>query len=163
MAAQTQPFHWHYDELDDKNFQIHGRTLLLTVILFSLFLLFTLLCLYARWVCRYRQRPATANDPALSASTTLPATQSGRSLGLDPAIIDSLPITLHRSSTTPADETQCSICITIFEDQEKVKVLPLCSHGFHPECVDKWLSNQSSCPLCRASILADPISDSVIP
>ncbi|EXB29971.1 RING-H2 finger protein ATL66 [Morus notabilis] len=50
---------------------------------------------------------------------------------------------------------ECSICLGVFEDGEKVKVLPGCSHCYHPECVDRWLSAQPSCPLCRASLRVD--------
>ncbi|KAJ4970101.1 hypothetical protein NE237_003200 [Protea cynaroides] len=154
MATQAQHFHWHFYEHDNKDFQFHGRTLLF-IIFFTLFLLFTLLCLYARWLYRYHRRSATATAAAASASTSHQTTPPIRSVGLDPATVDSLPIILHHSSISSADETQCSICITTFKEQENVKVLPRCSHAFHPECVDKWLSTQSSCPLCRASLLAD--------
>ncbi|MCL7041579.1 hypothetical protein MKW94_016106 [Papaver nudicaule] len=40
----------------------------------------------------------------------------------------------------------------MFEDEEKVKILPNCKHCYHPECVDAWLVTHSSCPLCRSSL-----------
>ncbi|OVA02747.1 zinc finger protein [Macleaya cordata] len=49
-----------------------------------------------------------------------------------------------------AGAAQCSICLTTFKDEEKVKVLPDCNHSYHPECVDRWLITHSNCPLCRA-------------
>ncbi|XP_068667750.1 RING-H2 finger protein ATL66-like [Aristolochia californica] len=150
MASQdSQPFHWHYGELDDKNFQIHGKGLLLIVVLFAVLLFFTLLCLYARWVCRYRRQlsPGPLADGHHHATNIPPLHQR---TGLDPAAISSIPVLLH--VTSPADDVQCSICLSNFVEGEKVKVLPLCHHTFHPECVDKWLRTHSSCPLCRAAL-----------
>nr|GLL28019.1 RING-H2 finger protein ATL66 [Ipomoea trifida]GMD02097.1 RING-H2 finger protein ATL66-like [Ipomoea batatas] len=43
------PFHWHYSEFDDSNFQIRGRTLFFIVVLFAIILLITFVVLYARW------------------------------------------------------------------------------------------------------------------
>ena len=33
----------------------------------------------------------------------------------------------------------CSICLTDFESGNKVKVLPVCGHTFHGECLEQWL------------------------
>ncbi|KAK9159137.1 hypothetical protein Scep_005711 [Stephania cephalantha] len=147
--SQEQPFHWHYSGFEDKSFHFHGRALLLIIILFSLLILFTLLCLYARWVCRYSD-----HQPAAS-TTNAAAPPDGTAAGLDHATINSFPTLLHCSSS---DETaaQCSICLSSFRDEEKVKVLPDCNHTYHPHCVDEWLSSRSSCPLCRASLRLHP-------
>ncbi|XP_052199811.1 RING-H2 finger protein ATL66-like [Diospyros lotus] len=147
MASQeSQPYHWHYTEFDDRNFQISGRTFFSVVVLFSIIiLLITLLLIYARWVCSFRRLPTGAAPP--------PPPQPQ---GLDAATISGLPIKLHHSSatTTSIGEWECCICLGIFQDGEKVKVLPKCHHCYHSECVDKWLSSQSSCPLCRSSLRA---------
>ncbi|MBA0708082.1 hypothetical protein Golax_020070 [Gossypium laxum] len=76
------------------------------------------------------------------------ATPPGSSLGLDPNAINNLPIILY----TKGEETECCICLGVFEDEEMVKVLPQCNHVYHSQCVDKWLGSQSSCPLCRACL-----------
>ncbi|XP_062156868.1 RING-H2 finger protein ATL66 [Alnus glutinosa] len=143
-SQYSQAFHWHFTALDDDNFEIQGRTLFLVVVLFSVILLFTLLYLYARWVCRYRHPFPHA----------LPPPPPPRSRGLDPLTIKTLPIALHRSSEAPnsREQAECCICLGVFEDGDKVKVLPLCRHCYHPECVDRWLSVHSSCPLCRGSL-----------
>ncbi|MFS7958237.1 putative transcription factor C2H2 family [Helianthus anomalus] len=146
MTSQDT-FHWRYDELDDKNFQIRGRTVFFIIVLFSVVISITLIFLYIRWICRFSSS---------AAATVTNTTPFSRTKGLDSAVIDGLPIVLHhRNSTTSLGVDECCICLGVFEEGEKVKVLPKCFHGYHCECVDKWLTTHSSCPICRAPILVD--------
>ncbi|OEL29595.1 hypothetical protein BAE44_0009386 [Dichanthelium oligosanthes] len=50
-------------------------------------------------------------------------------------------------------EDVCAICLGEFADGEKVRVLPLCGHGFHVPCVDAWLLSRGSCPTCRRPVV----------
>lgn len=54
----------------------------------------------------------------------------------------------------PQSEATCSICLEEFEEGSMVRELP-CGHLFHSGCVDKWLSLNPTCPLCREGILED--------
>ncbi|KAI5237253.1 E3 Ubiquitin-Protein Ligase Rlim [Manis pentadactyla] len=67
------------------------------------------------------------------------------SRGLTKARIDSLPVRSFRKNLT---ETSCCICITDYEEGSKVRILP-CSHSFHTYCIDHWLAEKSTCPVCR--------------
>ncbi|MCL7023502.1 hypothetical protein MKW94_013670 [Papaver nudicaule] len=49
----------------------------------------------------------------------------------------------------------CAVCLCEFEDDDKLRLLPKCSHAFHLECIDTWLLSHSTCPLCRDSLLPD--------
>lgn len=52
--------------------------------------------------------------------------------------------------------TSCSICIDDFENGERLRVLPKCSHAFHTDCLMPWLTErQSCCPLCKRNVLSD--------
>lgn len=43
----------------------------------------------------------------------------------------------------------CPICYE--ETEDKFKELK-CKHTFHEKCVDKWLSNHNTCPMCRTKV-----------
>jgi E3 ubiquitin-protein ligase ATL6/9/15/31/42/55 len=47
---------------------------------------------------------------------------------------------------------ECAVCLTAFEDDDDLRLLPHCSHAFHPECIDPWLQSRATCPLCRANL-----------
>ncbi|XP_006257042.2 E3 ubiquitin-protein ligase RLIM-like [Rattus norvegicus] len=46
----------------------------------------------------------------------------------------------------------CSICITPYTQNSKIRVLP-CFHEYHDKCIDRWLSDNSTCPICRKQII----------
>ncbi|XVF16447.1 hypothetical protein REPUB_Repub10bG0031500 [Reevesia pubescens] len=52
------------------------------------------------------------------------------------------------SSSSPVD---CAVCLENFKMGEKCRLLPLCMHSFHAECVDSWLLRNPICPICRTS------------
>lgn len=52
----------------------------------------------------------------------------------------------------------CPICLSDFDSEEKLRVLP-CSHHFHGECVDEWLRVNSTCPSCRRDVSNSPLVD----
>ena len=56
----------------------------------------------------------------------------------------------------PAGE-ECAVCLAEYAGGEEVRVLPACRHGFHRECVDRWLLTRApTCPVCRATVAARP-------
>ncbi|KAL1549963.1 RING-type E3 ubiquitin transferase [Salvia divinorum] len=52
------------------------------------------------------------------------------------------------------EETECIICLADFKVGEKIRVLDKCNHGFHLNCIQKWLNSHSSCPTCRTNCSA---------
>ncbi|PKU84291.1 RING-H2 finger protein ATL52-like [Dendrobium catenatum] len=50
------------------------------------------------------------------------------------------------------EERMCAVCLSEFEDGEKVRFLPECGHCFHVECIDKWFRRNSTCPMCRQAL-----------
>ena len=49
------------------------------------------------------------------------------------------------------------ICIEAQNESSDIRVLA-CGHSFHRSCIDRWLFHRSTCPLCRARILAQNVT-----
>ncbi|XP_004690157.1 PREDICTED: E3 ubiquitin-protein ligase RLIM-like [Condylura cristata] len=73
------------------------------------------------------------------------------STGLTKAQIDNLAV---RSFGENDALKSCTICITEFTEGNRIRVLP-CHHEFHIHCVDRWLSENTTCPICRGEVV-DP-------
>lgn len=69
--------------------------------------------------------------------------------GVDKKVIQYLPLFRFASLRGQKDGLECSVCLTKFESEEVLRLLPKCKHAFHVECVDTWLDTHSTCPLCR--------------
>ncbi|CAG8623976.1 30501_t:CDS:2 [Racocetra persica] len=50
------------------------------------------------------------------------------------------------------DDAVCSICLSSYEDGDELRNL-WCSHHFHKDCVDEWLSLNRRCPMCRMDVV----------
>jgi hypothetical protein len=46
------------------------------------------------------------------------------------------------------------VCLEEYEAKDVVRVLPACGHAFHAACIDAWLRQHPTCPVCRASLRA---------
>lgn len=138
MASQNfEPF--HFTDLRDK---IDGKSPLLGGLFLFFFFFFSLFFIYFLYICTHRRRRSDIDGNSNAATA-----------GLDPATISSLPSFPYGSTNKkPSPGAECAICLSIFQEGDKLKVLPLCRHGFHSDCVDKWLKTRSSCPLCRACV-----------
>ena len=63
---------------------------------------------------------------------------------------DMLNRSASASSIPGAVGQQCSICLdNICEENTVIKLD--CNHIFHGQCISQWLSENSSCPLCRSA------------
>ncbi|KAK1425419.1 hypothetical protein QVD17_20771 [Tagetes erecta] len=50
-----------------------------------------------------------------------------------------------------AEEVDCCICLSHYEDREELRSLP-CNHHFHSKCIAKWLRVKATCPQCKSLI-----------
>lgn len=49
--------------------------------------------------------------------------------------------------------SNCTICLDDFEDDDKLIELVECRHVFHKHCLHSWLDQKKSCPNCQHSIV----------
>ncbi|KAF8397454.1 hypothetical protein HHK36_016371 [Tetracentron sinense] len=52
------------------------------------------------------------------------------------------------SLKSPGDELTCSVCLEQVNMGELIRSLP-CLHQFHANCIDPWLRQQGTCPVCK--------------
>ncbi|XP_023735496.1 E3 ubiquitin-protein ligase RING1 [Lactuca sativa] len=74
-------------------------------------------------------------------------------IGLEQSQIESIQIFKYKRDQGLIEGTDCSVCLSEFEDDESLRLLPKCSHAFHVPCIDTWLRSHKTCPLCRAPII----------
>ncbi|CAI9786067.1 unnamed protein product [Fraxinus pennsylvanica] len=72
--------------------------------------------------------------------------------GLDEALIKTITVFKYTKGDDLIEGTECSVCLSEFEENESLRLLPNCSHAFHLPCIDTWLKSHANCPLCRANV-----------
>ncbi|XP_058763788.1 E3 ubiquitin-protein ligase ATL6-like [Vicia villosa] len=78
-------------------------------------------------------------------------------IGIKPQLLKTFPILLYSSVIKHVKEGDegtlpCAVCLSDFNDNDSVRVLPRCDHFFHPPCIDAWLSTHATCPVCRNNL-----------
>ncbi|KAL8237543.1 hypothetical protein R6Q59_018624 [Mikania micrantha] len=76
-----------------------------------------------------------------------------RTTGLQPSVINALTVVKFIKQSKIVEGTDCSVCLTEFEEDDTLRLLPNCKHAFHVSCIDTWLRSHTNCPLCRALIV----------
>lgn len=76
--------------------------------------------------------------------------------GLDQSVIDNLPVFNYKDIIIASqDPFDCAVCLCEFSPDDKLRLIPICSHAFHTHCIDTWLLSNSTCPLCRVNLGTD--------
>uniref|UniRef100_A0A0E0K0K2 RING-type E3 ubiquitin transferase n=1 Tax=Oryza punctata TaxID=4537 RepID=A0A0E0K0K2_ORYPU len=133
-----------------------------TVMAFSVSAFFVLF-IFVRLLCARIHLRAGHSAAAAAAAhgDAFPAFSVERGIrGLEPAVVTSFPTAKfgdgasHPSAAAALEESQCPVCLEEYEAKDVVRVLPSCGHAFHVGCIDAWLRQHSTCPVCRASLRA---------
>ena len=75
--------------------------------------------------------------------------------GLESSVLDTFPVFLYSENSSLELEKgslECPVCLSMFEEGEKLRKIPKCEHVFHLCCVNRWLAGHTTCPLCRAEL-----------
>ncbi|CAI0446039.1 unnamed protein product [Linum tenue] len=135
-------------------------SILIIILILSITLLVSLsLCLLLRLLNRRCLHPLSSS----SSSASSPTASSNRSRVspqiTDSSLLDSLPLftfaSIHRRSASASSSSgDCAVCLSKFEPNDQLRLLPLCCHAFHSACIDTWLLSNQTCPLCRSPLHA---------
>ncbi|TKY72578.1 RING-H2 finger protein ATL2 [Spatholobus suberectus] len=155
------------NDFDEKGYSLSGKIMLSAIILLF-FVVVLMLCLhiYARWYLRRARRRQLRRHRERHRIQLVfyddSGTPSALSLGLDAAVLASLPVFSYDPKTDPENAPECAVCLSEFEPGETGRVLPKCKHSFHTECIDMWFHSHDTCPLCRAPVERAPEPEVVV-
>ncbi|OAY40719.1 RING-H2 finger protein ATL70 [Manihot esculenta] len=127
----------------------------------GILLLITTITLASYFCTRTQQPSSVANQRSDREDQSLELQNIVVDIGLDEATLKSYPklmyseAKLHKKDSTGAC---CSICLADYKNTDMLRLLPDCGHLFHLKCVDPWLRQHPTCPVCRTSPLPTPLS-----
>ncbi|KAL6640426.1 hypothetical protein ACP70R_021549 [Stipagrostis hirtigluma subsp. patula] len=135
-------------------------------VVFIAFVCSRLACaLLRRWRRRRRRgrTPALPQfavaDYSLAVHAARPGAAGGG--GLDPTAVAAFPTRAFSAAGEPRGsgasdssdaDAQCVVCLAEYEEKDVLRFLPYCGHNFHMACIDLWLEQNSTCPVCRISL-----------
>ncbi|XP_062233304.1 RING-H2 finger protein ATL32-like [Phragmites australis] len=107
--------------------------------------------------------PAIPVAALLALSRRRQQQQGEQQRGLDPAVVASFPTMRYAEARElrvggKDASLECAVCLSEFEDDEELQILPRCSHAFHPDCIGEWLAGHVTCPVCRCSLDPEEIA-----
>ncbi|KDP41433.1 hypothetical protein JCGZ_15840 [Jatropha curcas] len=131
---------------------------ILMVIIVSAFFLMGFCSIYVRRCAESRYRGTTFNPSASPIGGAGRWSRRGQQ-GLDAEVIGTFPTFLYstvKGHKIGKDSLECAVCLNEFEDDQTLRLIPKCSHVFHPDCIDAWLGSHTTCPVCRANLVPKP-------
>ncbi|KAH9316223.1 hypothetical protein KI387_024850, partial [Taxus chinensis] len=131
--------------------QLNPFAEILIMVMLSLLFCMAFLSIFISIRTRTRTRTIDEDD-------TMNGIVDATTRGLDKTVLDSCPVfsyNLVEGLKARSKGSECAVCLSDFEDEEVLRLLPLCSHAFHRECVDVWLGLHATCPVCRMSLLPE--------
>jgi len=137
------------------------------------------LAFFSIYVRRCAMAGAQDSSAGAENGTTAHSAVSLRTKGLEKSVVESLPV-VHFKDLNLQDKMdhgkktedggdgeneevephrECAVCLSEFEADDSLRLLPKCKHIFHLECIDVWFQSHSTCPLCRAAIVQEDDHD----
>ena len=144
--------------------RISPAVLFIIVVLAVLFFISGLLHLLIRFLIKHPSSASAQSNRHQELSTSDALQRQLQQLfhlhdsGLDQAFIDALPVFQYKEIVGLKEPFDCAVCLCEFSEKDKLRLLPMCSHAFHISCIDTWLLSNSTCPLCRGTLLTQGFS-----
>ncbi|XP_019056702.1 PREDICTED: RING-H2 finger protein ATL52-like [Tarenaya hassleriana] len=147
------------DDSNDSSSDFSPLLIALIGVLASAFILVSYYTLVSKFCHRHRHG-SSSRDRDISSNAAAAAADDLQGYGdsaaagdgLGEALIKSIKVYKYKKSDGFVDCSDCSVCLSEFQENESLRLLPKCNHAFHVPCIDTWLKSHSNCPLCRANL-----------
>lgn len=152
MSTTSSPDNYTTTSRSHDNSSPHLTVVLVIVILVILFSVFFALYFYKCFlqnVLQSRQRSSSPTD--IVAANSVVAVN----LGLDHKVLNTFPTcpySVVKQYRKPKYGLECAICLIEFEDDHVLRLITICSHVFHQDCIDVWFEMHKTCPACRRNL-----------
>lgn len=161
----SHPFHDHLaaaqpsDSIssDDDTFNARNVSSSMAVIVIVLVVAFLITGCVSIYIQQCADSSPSAGDPFVVSGEARSRGNINR--GLDRSVIEAFPTFLYseiKELKIGKGSLECAVCLSEFENDESLRLLPKCDHVFHSDCIDAWLVGHSTCPVCRANLVPDP-------
>ncbi|KAI4352607.1 hypothetical protein L6164_006843 [Bauhinia variegata] len=133
-----------------------GVNLVMTVIGFVVSTMF-IVFVCTRLICaRIHLNASRRSFPVIASRSDLNMLERGFH-GLEPVAVANFPTKKYSDEFFSGTEnSQCTVCLSEYHDEDILRILPNCGHSFHVTCIDIWLHQHSTCPVCRISLRVFP-------
>ena len=65
------------------------------------------------------------------------------------------------SNSDENNQIKCEICHDNINEGDILRMVNICNHSFHQECVDSWFENNTICPYCRCNVMENITTDNL--
>ncbi|KAK9061331.1 hypothetical protein SSX86_018511 [Deinandra increscens subsp. villosa] len=128
-----------------------GINLVMTVIGFTVSTMF-IVFVCTRLICARIHYISSRRSFRMSSRSDLNSLERGIR-GAEPYLVASFPTKKYSDPFfSQAKDSQCIVCLSEYHADDTLRILPSCEHFFHSTCIDIWLQQHYTCPVCRVSL-----------
>ncbi|GAU23557.1 hypothetical protein TSUD_40350 [Trifolium subterraneum] len=128
-----------------------GINLVMTIIGFAVSTMF-IVFVCTRLICARIHLNASRRSFLIASRSNLSLMERGCQ-GLERIDVAKFPVKKYSDKFFAAGEnSQCTVCLSEYQGEDTLRILPHCGHSFHMACIDLWLQQNATCPVCRISL-----------
>lgn len=128
-----------------------GINLVMTVIGFTVSTMF-IVFVCTRLICARIHYISSRRSFRMSSRSDLNSLERG-ARGAEPFVAANFPTKKYSDPYfSCTKDAQCIVCLSEYHADDTLRILPFCGHFFHSSCIDIWLQQHCTCPVCRVSL-----------